>query len=162
MSDVTPTEATLGELVADVGRDVSTLVRKELELAKIEARSEAATFVRSLGAFAAAGAAAVVCMLMVSTALALWIADGLHVAVSFAIVGAVWLVVGLVAFGAARSAMQRIRPMPETTDAIKSAIHGDSRDGDRSPSLNSRRDDVVVAPTDHISDTRRTAGKEAR
>jgi uncharacterized membrane protein YqjE len=120
MSDVTPTEATLGELVADVGRDVSTLVRKELELAKIEARSEAATFVRSLGAFAAAGAAAVVCMLMVSTALALWIADGLHVAVSFAIVGAVWLVVGLVAFGAARSAMQRIRPMPETTDAIKS------------------------------------------
>jgi uncharacterized membrane protein YqjE len=162
MSDVPPSEATLGELVADVGRDVSTLVRKELELAKMEARSEAATFVRSLGAFAAAGVAALACLLMASTALALWIAEELHVAVSFAIVGAVWLVVALVAYGAARSAMQRIRPMPETTDAIKSAIHGDSLDGDRNPSISYRRDDVVVAPTHQISDSRRTVGKEAR
>jgi hypothetical protein len=161
MSNVDQSEATLGELVADVGRDLSTLVRKELELAKLEARSEVKILARSAVSFTVAGVALLVCVLMASTAAALWIAEGLHIAVSFAIVGLVWLVVGIVAMGAARSAMEQLQPMPETTEAVKAAIHGDAAEHRPVRRESTHRDDVVVDPTHQISDSRRTAGKEA-
>jgi hypothetical protein len=50
--------------------------------------------------------------------------------------------------------LSRIRPLPDTADAIKGAVTGE-RAGDE-PSHNERTAAAVLNPTQQISDTRRT------
>ncbi|GAA1477799.1 hypothetical protein GCM10009623_22450 [Nocardioides aestuarii] len=102
---VRETDPTIGRLVTDASRDISSLVRKEIELAKSELKVSAKAGGLGIGLFAAAGFIAVLAIIMLSVAIAYfihWAGLGLHW--SFLIVfGFYLLVAGLLVFLGVRS-----------------------------------------------------------
>ena len=100
----TPTDSdpTIGRLVADASRDISTLVSKEIELAKSELKVSVKAGGIGIGLFAAAGFVAVLALIMFSVALAYfihWNGDGLGLHWAFLIVFAFYLLIaGLLAY----------------------------------------------------------------
>lgn len=125
MTATNPPDASLGDLFAELGADLSQLVRKELELAKVEAREEAHRLTRAASFGAVASVAALLALVLLSMALAWWIDQALNTAVAFALVGALWIIVAAIAASITRTAVGDIRPLPETTDAIKAAVTGE-------------------------------------
>ena len=97
-----PEEPTIGRLVNDVGRDISTLISKEIALAKSELKVSVKFGVMGIALFVAAGLLAVLAVIMLSVALAYfinWNGDGLDLHWSFLIVFAFYLgLAGLLAF----------------------------------------------------------------
>ena len=91
---VRETDPTIGRLVTDASRDISTLLRKEIQLAKSELKVSAKAGGVGIGLFAAAAFVAVLAIIMLSVAFAYfihWTGLGLHW--SFLIVFAVYLLV---------------------------------------------------------------------
>lgn len=112
-------QRSLGELFSDATRDMSTLVRSEIELAKSEVKVSAIQVAKGSGAFIAAGALAFFAFPFLSVAIAYGIhALGLGLGWSFLIVGGAYLLIAgvLVFFGI--SSFKKVRP-PERT--IRSA-----------------------------------------
>jgi hypothetical protein len=93
-------EPTIGRLVADASRDMSTLVRSEIALAKSELKVSVKNGGVGAGLFAAAAFLGVLAIIMLSVALAYFISmTGLHLAWCFLIVfGLYLLIAGLLAF----------------------------------------------------------------
>lgn len=82
-------EPTIGKLVADASRDISTLISKEIELAKSELKVSLTNGGIGAGLFAAAGFLLVLAVIMLSVAIAYfihWNGDGLALQWSFLIV----------------------------------------------------------------------------
>lgn len=85
-------EPTIGKLVADASRDLSSLVQNEIALAKSELKVSVKAGGLGIGFFAAAAFIAVLAIIMLSVAFAYLISlTGLHLAWCFLIVFAVYL-----------------------------------------------------------------------
>ncbi len=115
-------EASLGELVSEMTGELSTLFRKEVELAKTEAREELS---QAGGAAAMLGGAALagwLALVMLSFALAWLLAQALNTALSFAIVGVLWVIAAFILQRSGRSRMSRLRGLPETRETIKEDV----------------------------------------
>ncbi|WP_435746062.1 phage holin family protein [Nocardioides sp. SYSU DS0663] len=97
-----PEEPTIGRLVADASRDISTLVSKEIELAKSELKVSVKAGGIGVGLFAAAGFLAVLAIIMLSFAIAYlihWNGDGLDLHWAYLIVfGFYLLLAGVLGF----------------------------------------------------------------
>lgn len=125
MTDVhTPSEekaarSSLGDLLGEVTRDLSTLMRQELELAKAELRQSATRAGKGAGLLGGAGYSASMAVLFIS--IAAWWGLGYLVgnAWSGLIVAAVWLVVALVLYLRGRAAIKSIQGAPQTVDTLK-------------------------------------------
>ena len=125
MSDIpTPSEqkaesTSLGDLLGEVSRDISTLMRQEVELAKAELRESAVRAGKGAGLVGGAGYAALMAVFFLSVAL--WWVLGYLVgnAWSAVIVAAVWAVIALVLFLVGRRDIKSIRGAPQTEDTIK-------------------------------------------
>ena len=112
-------DRSLGELFGDLGGDLATLVRKELDLAKTEARQEVRRATQSGAAFAAAAVAGLVVVMFASAALA-WLLDmWINRALAFLIVAAIWAIVALVAIQAGKRRAAAIEPLPQTVESLK-------------------------------------------
>ncbi len=124
-SDVpTPSEqkaatTSLGDLLGEVTRDLSTLMRQEIELAKAELTQSAKRAGKGAGLFGGAGYSASMAVLFVS--IAAWWGLGYLVgnAWSGLIVAAVWLIVALVLYVRGRTAIKSIKGAPQTVDTLK-------------------------------------------
>jgi uncharacterized membrane protein YqjE len=116
-------ERPTGELVKDLSTQVSTLVRQELELAKVELSAkgkEAGIGAGLLGAggvlaLFGIGALTAAAILALDTAMAGWLAA--------VIVGVAWLVIGgvLALVGKAR-ARRAVPPVPQTLETVKEDV----------------------------------------
>jgi hypothetical protein len=108
-------DASPGELASEVAKDVSTLVRQELALAKVELRQEAKTAGTAFGAFGGAGFAGYFVLVFLSLAL-MW-ALGSQLALGWAalIVAGVWAVFAAILATVGRSKMKAFNPKPERT-----------------------------------------------
>jgi Putative Actinobacterial Holin-X, holin superfamily III len=97
---VKDTDPTIGGLVVDASRDISTLISKEIALAKSELKVSFRHGGTGIGLFAGAGFIAVLAIIMLSVAIAYFIhMTGLDLAWCFLIVfGAYLLIAGLLAF----------------------------------------------------------------
>lgn len=99
---VKDTDPTIGRLVADASRDISTLVSKEIELAKSELKVSVRAGGLGVGLFAAAGFLSVLAVIMLSVAIAYfinWNGSGLSLHWAFLIVFAFYLLLaGLLVF----------------------------------------------------------------
>lgn len=99
---VKDTDPTIGRLVTDASRDISTLISKEIELAKSELKVSVKAGGLGLGLFAAAGFVAVLAVIMLSVSIAYfinWNGHGLALHWAFLIVfGLYLLLAGLLAF----------------------------------------------------------------
>jgi hypothetical protein len=93
----TPEEPTIGRLVADASRDISSLIQNEIALAKSELKVSAKFGGIGIGMFAAAGFIAVLAIIMLSVAIAYFInMAGLHLAWSFLIVFGAYLLIAAI------------------------------------------------------------------
>jgi len=101
----TEEETTIGKLVVDASRDVSSLLRQEIELAKSELKISVRAGGISIGLFAAAGFLALLAIIMLSVAIAYFIHfTGLDLAWCFLIVFVGYLLTrGLLGFVGART-----------------------------------------------------------
>ena len=105
-------EPTIGKLVADASRDISTLISKEIQLAKTELKVSLTAGGIGMGLFAAAAFILVLAVIMFSVALAYfihWNGKGLDLQWAFLIVFGVYvLIAGLLALIGVKS-VKRVR-----------------------------------------------------
>jgi hypothetical protein len=116
--------ASVGALMGEVAKDLSTLMRQELELAKVEVKAEASKAGKGAGLMGAAGFAGYMVLLFLS--IALWWA--LHHLVghswSALIVAVLWAIVGAVAGLMGKKKFQQVNPKPERTVDTLSQVPG--------------------------------------
>jgi hypothetical protein len=110
----------IGALVGDVTRDLSTLMRQEVALAKAEAKQSATQAGKGAGLLTGAALAGWFTLLFLSVALwwalGSWMDDRGWAAV---VVALVWAVVAAVLAVLGRSQLQRVRGLPYTVDTAK-------------------------------------------
>lgn len=111
------TDASIGELIGDVTRDLSTLMRQEFELATAELKQEALKSGKAAGALGGAGFAGYMTLLFLSIALWLALANAIDVRWAALIVAGLWAVVGAVLYATGREQLRRVHPKPERTVA---------------------------------------------
>ncbi|RLP91873.1 MULTISPECIES: phage holin family protein [unclassified Micromonospora] len=113
-------QASVGDLLGDVTRDLSTLMRKEVELAKAELREEASQAGKAGGMFGGAGLAGFLAVLFVSYAVWWGLSNTMDQGWAALIVAVIWAVVAGGLFINARSQLQRARAvLPRTKQTAR-------------------------------------------
>jgi len=105
----------VGELIGEVTKDLSTLMRQELELAKAELKVEAKKAGQGAGMFGAAGFAGYMVLLFLSIALWWALENVMDAGLAALIVAVLWGVIGAVAFVMGRKKFREVNPKPERT-----------------------------------------------
>jgi hypothetical protein len=116
--------ASVGELIGEVSRDLSTLMRQELELAKAELKTEVAKTGKGVGMLGGAGFAGYMVALFLSIALWWGLANVMDEAWAALIVAAIWGVIAAVLFASGRKTMRTVNPKPERTVETVQEIPG--------------------------------------
>ncbi|GAA5212452.1 phage holin family protein [Microbacterium kyungheense] len=112
-------ETSLGDLVGEVSRDLSALMRQELELAKAELSESAKRAGAGAGLLGVAGYAAMMAVLFLS--LALWWALGTLVGLGWSgvIVATVWAIIAGILYAVGRRRLASVRGAPQTVETVK-------------------------------------------
>ncbi|HEY0472355.1 MAG TPA: phage holin family protein [Kribbella sp.] len=126
-------EPTVGQLVANASRDLSNLVRSELELAKTELKKTAVAAGTGAGLFGGAAFLALLAIILLSIAAAYGVnALGLHPALAFLIVAVLYLLIAAVLvlvgkrmLGKAKGPQRAIVTSKESVEVLKSIGKGD-------------------------------------
>jgi len=108
-------DASVGELIGEVSRDLSTLMRQELELAKAEIKTEVSKTGKAAGMLGGAGFAGYMVLLFLSFALWWGLENVMDAGWAALIVAAVWGVIGAVLYASGRKTMRTVNPKPEQT-----------------------------------------------
>ncbi|QLQ15036.1 MAG: phage holin family protein [Micropruina sp.] len=127
-------ERSLGQIMSDLSRNVSTLMRQEVELAKAEVQQSAKTAGKGAGMLGGAGVAGLLAALFVS--LALWwllaqLLAGTGSAAygwAFVIVAVLWGIAAAVLMASGRAALRDVQGLPKTAETvgkIPNALTGD-------------------------------------
>jgi len=112
--------ASVGELLGDVSRDLSTLLRQELALAKAELKQEASKAGKGAGMLGGAGFAGYMVLLFLSFALWWALANVMDQGLAALIVALVWAVAGAVLYATGRRQLRELNPVPErTVDSLR-------------------------------------------
>ena len=108
-------DVSVGQLLSDISRDFSTLMRQEVELAKAEVKEEVAKAGKGAGMLGGAGFAGYMVLLFLSFALCWGLANVMDEGIAALIVAAVWVIIGAILFVTGRSTLRRVNPKPERT-----------------------------------------------
>jgi hypothetical protein len=127
-------EPTVGQLVANASKDLSSLVRSEIELAKTELKKTAKAAGTGAGMFGAAAFLGLLAIILLSIAAAYGVnALGLHPAWSFLIVAGFYLLIAAVlvllgrrALGGAKGPQRTIETSKESVEVLRAIGKGDS------------------------------------
>jgi hypothetical protein len=115
-------------LIGQVTRDLSTLMRQELELAKVEIKTEATKAGKGAGMLGGAGFAGYMVLLFLSFALWWALVNAMDASWAALIVAALWGVIGAVLFARGRNELRSVNPKPErtveTVSQVPSALKG--------------------------------------
>ena len=124
MADATPSEqraadTSLGELFGNVTRDLSTLMRQEVALAKAEVKESASASAKGAGMFGGAGYSALMAVFFLSVAL--WYALGTLMGLGWSavVVAVIWLIIAAILFVVGRAQMKKVRGVPQTVETLK-------------------------------------------
>jgi hypothetical protein len=111
--------SSLGDLLGEVTQDISTLIRQEVELAKVELKQSTARAGRGAGMLAGAGIAGHFVLLFLS--LALWYALGelMGLGWSAVVVAVLWAIVAAVLAARGRAELKSVKGMPQTAETIQ-------------------------------------------
>jgi uncharacterized membrane protein YqjE len=108
-------DRSLGDLVGELTRDFSQLMRQEVQLAKTELKEEAVRAGRAAAQLTGAAVAAHLCLLLASLAVAWAIGEALSVWAGLAIVAAILGVIAAVLYSRGREQARQIDLVPEET-----------------------------------------------
>jgi hypothetical protein len=115
----TSADASLGELVATATRDLSSLVRQEVALAKVELKREVAAAGKGAGMLGGAGFAGVLGLLFLSVAAAYALGRVVPLGTGFLIVGAAYVLVAGVLALMGKKSLGRMGPPTRTIETLK-------------------------------------------
>ena len=121
MSNSTQTsDASLGELVATATRDLSSLVRQEIELAKVEIKRDVAAAGKGAGMFGGAGFAGLFALVFLSISAAYGIASfGVPLGCGFFAVGALYLIGAAVLAVTGKKSLAGVKAPEKTIETLK-------------------------------------------
>jgi len=110
--------ASLGDLLGDVTRDLSTLMRQEVELAKAELKQSTSRAGKGAGMLAGAGVGGHFVLVFLS--LALMFALGAVMALGWAalIVAVLWAIIAAVLASIGRKELKQIKGLPQTGETL--------------------------------------------
>jgi F0F1-type ATP synthase assembly protein I len=108
-------EKSLGQLFSELTSDLSTLMRKEVELAKVETKEEVSRAGKAGGMLGGGAFAGYFALLFLSFALAWLLDEWMHTALAFLIVGLLYAVVAAVLVVRGRARLQNVNPVPQQT-----------------------------------------------
>ncbi len=110
----------LGELIGDISNDLSTLFRKEVELAKAEIRQEATKAGKAAGMLGGAGFAGYMTVVLLSFAAVFGLGNVMDLGWAALIVAVLWAAAGAVLYTAGRKRLKDVDPVPRrTVDTLK-------------------------------------------
>ncbi len=108
----------IGEVLGDVTRNISTLLQQEVALAKAEATQAGTRAGKGIGMFAGAAIAGLLFLVFLSLS-AMWgLGQFIENQWSSLIVAAVWVIVAVVLALAGKKEFERIRGLPQTADTM--------------------------------------------
>jgi hypothetical protein len=109
----------LGDLLGDVTRDLSTLMRQEVDLAKAELKQSASRAGKGGGMLAGAGVAGHIVLLFQS--LALWWALGTVMGLGWSavVLAVLWGIIAAVLASVGRKQLNAITGMPQTAETLQ-------------------------------------------
>jgi len=108
-------DRSLGEIVGDVANDLTTLVKQEIELAKTEAKAEAAKAGKGAGLLGGAGATGYLTLVFLSLALMFMLDSWMHTGWAALIVAVLWGIAAAVMAMKGRKELKAMNPTLETT-----------------------------------------------
>ncbi|MCC3272849.1 phage holin family protein [Arthrobacter zhangbolii] len=110
----------LGDLLGQVTQDMTTLMRQEVELAKVEMKQSATRAGKGAGMFGGAAVAGYFVLLFLSVAL--WYGLG-TTAIGFGwsavIVAVIWAIIAAVLAARGRTEMKKIKGLPQTSETLQ-------------------------------------------
>jgi hypothetical protein len=112
-------ETSLGDLLGEVTRDMSTLMRQEVELAKVELKQSATRAGKGAGMLAGAGVAGHFVLLFLSLALWWALGDVMGLGWSGVVVAVIWGVVAAILAAIGRKELNAIKGMPQTAETLQ-------------------------------------------
>jgi uncharacterized membrane protein YqjE len=113
-------ETSVGELIGNISSDLSTLFRQEVELAKVELKTEASKAGKAAGMLGAAGVAGFFVLALLSTALVAALSNVMDTGWAALIVAVIWGIVGAVLYANGRKKLKTVDPTPRrTVDTLK-------------------------------------------
>ena len=115
-------DRSLGELVASATRDLSQLVHKEVELAKVEIKKEVAAAGKGAGLFGGAGLTGLFALLFLSAALAYGIGALIGFGWGLLVVGLLYLVAAAVLALSGKKKISQVGPPERTIETVKDDI----------------------------------------
>ena len=118
-----PQEQSLGELVSTATRDLSSLIRTEMQLAKVEIKREVTTAGKGAGLFGGAGFAGLLAVVFLSIAAAYGISWlGIGLGWGFFIVGLVYLLAAAVLGLTGKKKISQVGAPEKTVETVKDDI----------------------------------------
>ena len=115
-------DRSLGELVASATRDLSSLVHKEVELAKVEIKKDVAAAGKGAGLFGGAGLTGLFALLFLSAAAAYGIGALIGFGWGLLIVGLLYLVAAAVLGLSGKKKISQVGPPERTIETVKEDI----------------------------------------
>lgn len=108
----------VGDLLGEVTRDLSTLVRQEVLLAKVELREEVSKTGKAAGMLGGAALAGYLAVLFASIALWWGLANVMDQSWAALIVAGLWAIAGLILYGVGRSRLRQVRGLRRTAGTV--------------------------------------------
>jgi len=108
-------DRSLSQLLAEMTSELSTLMRKEVELAKAETKQEVGKAGKAAGMFGGTAVAGFMALLLISFAAAWGLAEIIEPGWAFLVVGLIYAVVAAVLLSQGKKKMQQVNPVPENT-----------------------------------------------
>jgi hypothetical protein len=108
-------QVSVGQLITEISKDLSTLVRQEVALAKAELSTEVSKTGKAAGLLGGAGFAGYMVLLFLSFALWWGLSNAMDQGWAALIVAVIWAVIGAVLYFSGRGRLRTVRPKPERT-----------------------------------------------
>ena len=116
-------ERSLGEVVSDLSTDLSTLMKQEVQLAKVELKEEVSKVGKGAGMLGGAGFAGWFVLLFLSLAMTFLLDNWLPIEVAALITAGVWAVIAAVLALVGRKELQEANPqLPQTQETLKEDV----------------------------------------
>ena len=113
----------VGEIVGDMSRDLSTLVHQEIDLAKTEMKQEVAKAGKGAGMFGGAGVAGLMTLFFLSFALTYLLDNWMPLELAALITAVLWgIVAGVLAMRGRREIQNAELQLPKTQTTLKEDV----------------------------------------
>jgi uncharacterized membrane protein YqjE len=110
----------LGEIVSDISTDLTTLIKQEMDLAKVELKQEVTQAGKGAGMLGGAGVAGHLVLVFLSLALTFLLDNWMPIELAALITAVVWGIVAGVLALSGKKALQESNPqLPKTQQSLK-------------------------------------------